>query len=114
MLKVIKTEKRTNLNISSMNDVMEINTEGPSLGNFTADPAIELWWKDCSTACRVEQWPRKKYRKRKVDKSDQSNEDFSSEEEEILTLQSWDNWLRGDDLVNGSDFEDDICQSFLK
>ena len=109
MLKVIKTEKRTNLNISSMNDVMEINTEGPSLGNFTADPAIELWWKDCSTTRRVEQRPRKKYRKRKVDKSDKSNEDSSSaaEEEEVLALQSWDNWLAGDDLVDGSDCGDD-------
>ena len=51
MLKVIKAKKGTNLNISSMNDVTEINTEGPSLGNFTADPAIELWWKDCSATC---------------------------------------------------------------
>ena len=70
-----------------MNDVMEINTEGPnSLGNFTEDPAIELWWKDCSTTRRVEQRPRKKYRKRKVDKSDKSNEDSSlaAEEEEVL------------------------------
>ena len=107
MLKVIKTEKRTNLNVSSMNDVMEINIEGPCLGNFTADLSIELWWKDCSTARRVEQRPRKKYRKRKVDKSDKSNEESSSEEEEILALQSWDNWLAGDYLVDASDFKDD-------
>ena len=34
MLKIMKTEKRTALSITSVNDLMEINTEGPSLGNF--------------------------------------------------------------------------------
>ena len=108
MLKVIKTEKRTNLNISSMNDVMEINTEGPSLSTFTADPAIELWWKDCSTTRRVEQRPRTKYRKHKINKSDsdQSSEDSNSEEEEVLALQSWDNWLAGESDIDESGSED--------
>ena len=41
-MKVIKTDRRTSLKA----DLMEINVEGPSVENFTADHAIKLWWGD--------------------------------------------------------------------
>ena len=53
-LKVVKNEKRTNLNCSTLNDLLEVKTEGPSVNNFSADAAMELWWKD-STGRRVNQ-----------------------------------------------------------
>ena len=44
-LKVVKNEKRTNLNCFTLNDLLEVKTEGPSVSNFSADAAMELWWK---------------------------------------------------------------------
>ena len=41
-MKVIKTEHRTSLNTSTLNDLMEINIEGPSFENVSADQAADL------------------------------------------------------------------------
>ena len=49
MLKIIKNERRTNLNVSTVNDLLEVSTEGPSLSSFSADAAIDLWWSDTSS-----------------------------------------------------------------
>ena len=62
-LKIIKNEKRTNLSCSTLNDLFGVNTEGPTLGNFSADAAVDLWWSDCSSGRRVNQKPRKEYRR---------------------------------------------------
>ena len=53
-LKVIKNEKRTNLSCSTLDDLLEVKTEGPSFSNFSADSALDLWWKD-STGRRIKQ-----------------------------------------------------------
>ena len=68
-LKIIKNEKRTNLSCSTLNDLLEVNTEGPTLSNFCADSAVDLWWSDCSSGRRVNQKPRKEYRRRKQSSS---------------------------------------------
>ena len=52
-LKVIKTDARTSLKNQTLNDLMEIKVEGPSLGQFNPDHAIDLWYKDTCTPRRV-------------------------------------------------------------
>ena len=42
-LKVVKTSRRTNLENDTLNDLLEIYIEGPPLGCFCPDVAIELW-----------------------------------------------------------------------
>ena len=64
ILKVIKNEERTRLSCSTLNDLLEIKTEGPPFCGFSSDAAVDLWWKD-SSGRRVQQKPRKEYRKRK-------------------------------------------------
>ena len=58
VLKVVKTNRRTNLTNCMLNDLLEINIEGPVLSKFSADKAVELWWQDRTTTSRVNQQPR--------------------------------------------------------
>ena len=87
-LKVIKTERRTSLSCSTLNDLLEVNTEGPTLPNFSPDSAVDLWWRDTTTR-RVNQKPRKEYRRRKKVASEDSEDDSEPE----LDLKIWDDWL---------------------
>ena len=52
-LKVIKTDRRNNLNTSMLSDLLEIYVEGCPLNEFSADNAVALWWSDCTTTRRV-------------------------------------------------------------
>lgn len=61
-LKVLKTNRRTNIQSDTLNDLLEIYVEGPPSSSFCPDSAIELWWNDCATTRRVNQQPRKEYR----------------------------------------------------
>ena len=61
-LKVIKTDRRTSLQITTLDDLMEINVEGPSPESFPAEQAVNLWWSDRSR--RPNQTPRNKYKPR--------------------------------------------------
>ena len=45
-LKVINTDRRSSLQIDTIDDLMEINVEGPSPVNFSAENAVDLWWAD--------------------------------------------------------------------
>ena len=63
-LKVIKTNRRTNLQNDTLHALLEICVEGPPLSTFSADPAVDLWWRSSSTTRRVNQNPRKEYRQR--------------------------------------------------
>ena len=54
-MKLIKTDRRTNLQADIMNDLLEIHVEGPPFYAYSADRAVELWWTDCSTTRRVNQ-----------------------------------------------------------
>ena len=96
MLKIMKTEKRTAPSITSVNDLMEINTEGSSLSNFNAEAAVSLWWDDCANTRRINQHPRKKYKKSKSadEKGHHSGSDSGSElEKQALALDVWDSWF---------------------
>ena len=92
ILKIIKNERRTNLSCSTLNDLLEVNTEGPSLSNFLADSAVDLWWSDSSSGRRVNQKPRKEYRKRKQS-STQAASDSEDGSETELDLDIWDSWF---------------------
>ena len=43
------TDRRSSLLITTLNDLLEINTEGPALENFSSSAAVDLWWADCLT-----------------------------------------------------------------
>ena len=59
-MKLIKTDRRTNLLADTMNDLLEIYIEGPPFSAYSADRAVDLWWTDCSTTRRINQTlPRK-------------------------------------------------------
>ena len=56
-LKLVKTERRTQLQMETLSDLLEIRVEGPPLANFSPDQAISLWWKECKTTRRTNQNP---------------------------------------------------------
>ena len=62
ILKIIKNERRTSLNCSTLNDLLEVNVKGPTLSNFSPDSVVNIWWSNCQSGRRVNQKPRKEYR----------------------------------------------------
>lgn len=80
----IKNERGTKLTCSTLSDLIEVNNEDPTLSSFSADSAVDLWWSNCSFG-RVNQRPRKEYRKR--------SEDQLEIQEEQLDLEIWDEWF---------------------
>ena len=93
---MIKNERRTNLNCSTLNDLLEVNTKGPTLSNFSADAEVDPWWRDCSSGRRVYQKPRKEYRRNKERSSTVASTSGDFEPENELDLDSWDNWFHTD------------------
>ena len=91
-LKIIKTDRRTRLNNSTLGDLLDVSVEGPEIKDFSPDRAIDAWWSDCATTRRVNQRARKTYRPRQ---SASGDTDLSSEEEE-LALSDWDRWFDND------------------
>ena len=55
--KVVKTDRCTSLYTSILDDLLEINVEGPPAESFCSDQAIQLWWSDRTQ--RPNQAPRK-------------------------------------------------------
>ena len=95
-LKLVKTDRRTNLHASTLNDLLDISIEGTTLANFSPDEAIDLWWKGCSTGRRVNQQPRKAYRPRHTSDTSESQSSSSTTDEEpdeSLTLSDWNMWF---------------------
>ena len=45
-LKIIKTELRCSLQTSTLDDLLEVNLESPTIKNFSSASAVELWWHD--------------------------------------------------------------------
>ena len=115
-LKHLKNVKRNALNISTLDDLIEIYVEGPSLENFCADHAIDWWLEDCPTSRRPHQDARKPYRVRekkdgpsssKDVSGDQDEEDNDSDDDEPkFTLDKWDQWFLSseDSDISDSDF----------
>ena len=89
MLKIVKTKRRTSLHTSTLSDLLEINIEGPPLSSFNSDAAVDLWWRECSTTCRVNQNPRKAYQPR----ASNQTEEESDEEQSTIVLDDWDDWV---------------------
>ena len=86
-MKVVKTNRRTSLLTSTLDNLMEINVEGPTPENFNADGAVQLWWLDCTR--RPNQSARKEYRPR-VTKNPPSESSSSDSEQEEFALDEWD------------------------
>lgn len=97
-LKVVKTIHRINLQGDTLNDLLDIYIEGPTLSLFCPDRAIKLWWSDCSTTRRVNQQLRKEYQLRNVnqDTADLESSQEDKEPEERSTLELWDDWFDDD------------------
>ena len=91
-LKLIKTNRRTKLESTTLSDLLEIQVEGPPLSSFSADDAVSLWWKDCATTRRVNQQPRKEYacRSREPGSSSTSTTESSPDS---FSLDDWDAWF---------------------
>ncbi len=85
-LKLIKTDRRTSMGNTTLSDIMEVYLQGPSLEDFHADAAIQLWWEGCKTNRRPNQRFRKQYRARETEElaQDDSTSSFS--------LDDWDVW----------------------
>ena len=69
---------------------MIINMEGPPLEDFTADSAVDLWWKD--TTRRPNQKERKEYVPRESSSSRNDVNELSKSTEEY-SLDDWDEWF---------------------
>ena len=92
-LKVIKTERRTQLKRQTLSDLLEIQVEGPPLAEFSPNEAVNLWWEDCQTTRRVNQAPRKDYRPRDSTEASSSTLQLNTEEQtETVSLEDWDKW----------------------
>ena len=96
-LKIIKNERRMSLGSSTLSDLLVVNAEGPTLANFSADSAVNLWWSDSFSGRRVNQKPRKEYRKSKQS-SALAASDSGEESETELALDSWDGWFDDVDI----------------
>ena len=84
-MKVVKTDRRTSLLTSTLDDLMEINVEGPTPENFSADNTVQLWWAD--RIRRPNQGTRKEYRPRATDNTVSESSDSEPEE---FALDDWD------------------------
>ena len=116
-LKVIKTDRRTQLQTATLSDLLAIRVEGPPLANFSPDEAIALWWKDCQTTRRTNQQPRKNYTPR-ASSTASSSETIESE---TINLKDWDQLLRSSDSTSEleemdppSSSQDSECDSQLE
>ena len=89
--KILKTSRRMNMQGDTLNDLLEINIEGPPLSSFCPDEAIELWWHDCTTSRHPNQQHRKDYRPRNPESSDCSGDTLDIEKGPQLEL--WDDWF---------------------
>ena len=108
-LKIIKTQNRTSMSISTLDDLIEIFVEGPPLTCFSPEIAVELWWADCSTTRRVNQGPRKSYRPRSgrdVSQAGPSTEQ-ETESEDHMILNDWDEWFHSSDQDYTDESSDD-------
>ena len=87
----VKTKRRCSFRISTLCDLLELNIEGPSLSQFSADAAVDLWWTECCTTCRVNQKPRKKCTGRGATSNQNEEEPEAVESTQSLVLNDLDN-----------------------
>jgi len=93
---------------------LEIYIEGPTLEDFSADSAIELWLSECTQ--RPQQNARKKYKSRDQSVGSSSTTDQLESksdgdgEPQKLTLDEWDQWFGSSD---DSDIPSDIVTKYI-
>ena len=93
-LKVIKTERRTNLKKQTLSDLLEIQVEGPPLAEFSPNEAVKLWWEDCQTTRQVNQAPRKEYKPKDSAATSSGAVQLETQEQtETVSLEDWDKWF---------------------
>ena len=97
IVKNVKTKRRNCLHISTLCDLLELNIEGPSLSQFSADAAVDLWWTDCCTTRRVNQNPRKEYTRRGGSTSQSERVEDNEESQQPFVLDDWDSWMSAED-----------------
>ena len=96
-MKVIKTDRGTNLQADTLNDLIEIYVEGPPFTSYSADWAVELWWGECNTTRQFNQTlPRKEYCLRASSTSQDDEEETPGTTPLQSTLEAWDEWFCGD------------------
>ena len=93
-LKIIKNERKTSLSCLTLNDLLEVNVEGPTLSDFSPDQAVDIWWSSCQSGRRVDQKPRKEYHRNQKTTGEASS-DF--EEETEVDIDKWDSWFGEDE-----------------
>ena len=104
-LKVLKTDRRNRLLTDTLDDLLQINIEGPSPEN-SANDAVRLWNEDRSR--RPHQEPRKQYQPRSSLASVTEEGSSVPDEEravEEFTLDDWDRLFQEDEQRLGSDIE---------
>ena len=86
-MKVVKTDWCCSSLTSTLDDLMEINVEGPTPKNFSADDAVHLWWADRMR--RPNEGARKEYMYflRAIDNTVSESSDSEPEE---FALDGWD------------------------
>ena len=93
-------------NTSTLSDLLDITVEGPELGEFSAEQAIDLWWND-TTSRRPKQSTRKQYKVQKCSTSKGADNTSESDDDDsfALTLDDWDSWFKDDTDSDSSDAE---------
>ena len=94
---VIKTEKRTVLASSSLDDLLEINCDAVSVRNYSPDKAIQLWWDD--KLRHPNQKPHKKYkrhREQETDETQSQSESDDDDDDDNDWLEEWDDLIESD------------------
>ena len=105
-LKLIKTDRRTRLSCDTLDDLVEIHVEGPSLECFSEEQAVEAWWEDCKS----EKGPIKELGNRMLHgkplKNIQICPQMESQEVNCLSLHEWDTWFNDSDNSNDGELFD--------
>ena len=97
IVKNVKTKRRNCLLVSTLCDLLELNIEGLSLSQFSADAAVDLWWTDCCTTRRVKRNPRKEYTRRGGTTSQSESVEDNEESQQPFVLDFWDSWMSAED-----------------
>ena len=91
---VIKTEKHTVLASSSLNDLLEINSDAVGVSNYSPDKAIQLWWDN--KLRHPNQKPRKNYKRHGEQKADETQSQNESDDDDDDDTDWWDNLIESD------------------
>ena len=100
----MKSNRRTSLHTSTLDDLLEISIEGPPLEEFSPMSAVELWWSSCKTKthkpAKEETVPATNDRIASTPSS-KSDDSGSQKVEPTFALQDWDDWFASkDDTAN--------------